>query len=727
MSRLEELARQRRLKKAGSESSGSSKNYEGTSKSASLLEKLRNRKKTDSESPNNSEANTEIANHGSQAALNQTSGKVRSTPIKTSSSSTLGSKLRELRSRKKVEEAKQKESVDVTPEIDSLPNGQSNKQSRDQLKQQYLVEMAEFKTLQGRLNINIDSSKTIRRLSGHSKFLVNSRNKVHKLYKQKRDMLLTVFYPARNKSARKKSIEGFHKPSPDDIVLAAQEQVFQAVTENVAQLSIKPIKIKERVSKRFTDKMTDQTKVQKQQLTVEDFINDRNATSFQVPMFGLPGSGKSTILGQLSFHLGLTTREDIRVIKTDMERMHFRRIDKLDTRLLTTSPFCWVVDETTEERQFGHSNNIKPLHIKYNDTDIIINEVPGSFDLCSTIETKRYVGNSVIIVVSAELGDYEANFDMKKGLIEKLIYCNGVGVRRILTIINKMDLIDWDMDRYTVMKHELELIYQQVGIDILKCDFIGTSAITGEALTNDGDNRKRMFTKGSFSSLLNVLLSYKLQFKKEVLESSLVNSQEQTLLDSEKLIAIQTGNKHEQQLSVPFYIERGLILKGQKLKINRTGLEVVVKSIKESLRKKKSVNVAVVGQSVDLLFEPSEAITSSNINNILTSCNSPKLIETSEFNMKMWSLKNCSKQLDFNNILIFCVGRFLNICISNVEHTENNEKLNNFQYIFCRACLKSSENMLAFEPGYESAKSFVLFFENRAIGFGELLLNDRSF
>lgn len=42
-----------------------------------------------------------------------------------------------------------------------------------------------------------------------------------------------------------------------------------------------------------------------------------------------------------------------------------------------------------------------------------------------------------------------------------------------------------------------------------------------------------------------------------------MNSQEQTLLDSEKLIAIQTGNKHEQQLSVPFYIERGLILKGQ--------------------------------------------------------------------------------------------------------------------------------------------------------------------
>ncbi|KAL3235003.1 hypothetical protein RNJ44_02791 [Nakaseomyces bracarensis] len=686
MSKLEELARQRRLKRA--EVNGETNST--TVKSASLLEKLKSKK---------SESTTNVSKI--EIKKPHVNGVKKNT-------SSLGSKLQELRNRNKPEVKSSKESI-------SIDKGKKKESSRNQ-KEEAII-WSEFEQLL-HTKRNYDDVDSEYELVSSTEFIMEHIQKRKRLpILDKNPRIYTVFYPSTHFEAEARSNRNFQNPSPDDVILEAQEQVFKDVSSNVAQLTLEETKKKK--------KSKNHAKVEKyiepMLMSVEDLKTDHNIFPFNIYILGDKGCGKSTILGNISYTLGLTSIEKLRDIKKEIELMHHRRIDKLDTRLLHQSPFSWIIDKSEDERRSGKSLGIKSLDIRYNDYNMSLYEIPSSVSPIKAVDALKSKPAYAMIVVSASTNEYEESMNINSELRQKLLTLRGLGVSHFTTVVNKMDTIDWDPERFFNIKNELSIVYKNLGFDLENIAWNVLSAITEDGMANRiSRNVNAAIRNISKVSLLDALINARLKQNSKTV--TLLESQTSDILSSQTteflMNPIIFDKKNDSLISG--YIDNGVLQPGEQLKLLTSNKKVTIQSIKlkngrNSTRYKSKA--AFRGNWYNLSIISNEEINEHDDFALVPAIKSTIKLY---FNFLLKFYSHAYNDSNHNNGIykIYCNGALFQMELTDLTINNLDDYIVQVQ---CKGNVIDDSLMLGFDRDIPISKSVLVFSEDRLLGFGEIL------
>lgn len=679
MSKLEELARQRRLNR-------SKANLENKStKSASLLERLKSNKK-------------DINGSNTKPRILDTDSRPPVVIAKTETS--LESRLHKLRNKTRIEESASEEPVP------NLSDGVDTKSST-------LKSWVDFESLLDTKR-RFDECESIYELGHSTDFLAGQ------LYKKKKNDLLetdcriyTIFYPYTQKNVEAVSFENFKNPSPDDIVLQAQEQVFKEVSKNVSHLSLdKPKK---------TKKKEVETYVEPSLLNIEYLENEQNIFPFNVYVVGDVNTGKSTILGSISYNLGLTSIEDLRDIKREIELMHHRRVDKLDTALLNKSPYSWIIDEKEAERRTGKSSEIKTLNIRYDNQNISLFEIPSSLPIVRSLETLKMRPTFAIIVLSASNYEYENSMDIKSELRQKLLLLKGFGIERFATVVNKMDTVDWDPERFLNIKNELSIVYKQLGFELKNVQWCATCAITDDGISTNLPKTVNVAIRNiSHLTLLEIIKRAKLTERSNIIAdlgsqtSDVISCQRTDLLISPVVL----GNRRNNIVSG--YIENGVLQPGEQLKFLPSNKIACVKSIKAVNRQQNfssKLNIALKGNWYNFTLSTDMDDFNEDGGILVPSIKSTIKVYT-HFMLKISTLGPENSNLSDGEYAMYCNGALFGLLLKNFcSETENRYTA----LMECTGTMVDKSSVLGFDRDIPKPKPMVVFKEGILIGYGEIL------
>ena len=169
---------------------------------------------------------------------------------------------------------------------------------------------------------------------------------------------------------------------------------------------------------------------------------------------GSVDNGKSTLIGRLMCDLNAVHKDKIDKIKINNE---------IDTSLL--------LDGLKAEQEQGITIDISYQYV-YTDTEnIIIADSPGHKQYTRNMVTAATVSDIAVIVVDASKG-------IEEQTIRHAFLCTMFGIKKIILVVNKMDLIDWSELIYNNIVCDFENKVKKFGINSFTC--IPISALLGK-------------------------------------------------------------------------------------------------------------------------------------------------------------------------------------------------------------------------------------------------------
>ncbi|XBW36614.1 hypothetical protein QEN19_002186 [Hanseniaspora menglaensis] len=274
------------------------------------------------------------------------------------------------------------------------------------------------------------------------------------------DELYRIIYPFTNIKSR--AITNFSKPSPDSIVLIANQQA------ELNQLSLKSMSLgnKPKVS----------ASVSSSNSKAVNFIRDvyTEHPHLSLCILGHIDSGKSTLTGRLLLDTNAVSQQQIATLQKQS-----KELGKQSFWL------AWLMDSDSEERErgitkkFGYARFQSKMGLNYTLLD-----APGHSDFISSTIIAIQQASICTIVVDCSIGGFEKSFDGQ--LTEHLLLaCKFVSnPDDLIFVMNKMDSIDWDKKRYTDIKTKITNYMigdLKINESVVKnLEFIPVSSIEGD-------------------------------------------------------------------------------------------------------------------------------------------------------------------------------------------------------------------------------------------------------
>lgn len=181
--------------------------------------------------------------------------------------------------------------------------------------------------------------------------------------------------------------------------------------------------------------------------------------------------GKSTTVGRLLYESGAITERDIARYKELTQQ--FNR---------PTFEFAFVMDELKEERERGITIDIAHKEFQTPKFYFTIIDAPGHKDFVKNMITGASQADAAILICSVEEG-------IKPQTREHLILINVLGVKQLIVGINKMDVSNFNQQKFETLKGELTTLLKQLGFKTENVPFIPFSALEG---TNSGKKTDKM-------------------------------------------------------------------------------------------------------------------------------------------------------------------------------------------------------------------------------------------
>ncbi len=178
--------------------------------------------------------------------------------------------------------------------------------------------------------------------------------------------------------------------------------------------------------------------------------------------------GKSTTVGRLLYESGAITDRDIARYKELTQQ--FNR---------PTFEFAFVMDELKEERERGITIDIAHKEFNTDKFYFTIIDAPGHKDFVKNMITGASQADAAILICSVEEG-------IKPQTREHLILINVLGVKQLVVGINKMDVSNFNQQKYETLKIELTALLKQLGFKLDNVPFVPFSALEG---SNSGKTR----------------------------------------------------------------------------------------------------------------------------------------------------------------------------------------------------------------------------------------------
>lgn len=184
------------------------------------------------------------------------------------------------------------------------------------------------------------------------------------------------------------------------------------------------------------------------------------ATLLRLATAGSVDDGKSTLIGRLLFDSKSVFDDQWAAIeRTSNERGH----GYTDLSLLT--------DGLRAEREQGITIDVAYRYFATPKRKFIIADTPGHIQYTRNMVTGASTAHLAIVLIDARKGVLEQS--RRHAFLSSLL-----GIKHVVLAVNKMDLIDWDRERFEAIRKEFEAFAAQLGIHDVTA--IPLSALNGD-------------------------------------------------------------------------------------------------------------------------------------------------------------------------------------------------------------------------------------------------------
>lgn len=190
--------------------------------------------------------------------------------------------------------------------------------------------------------------------------------------------------------------------------------------------------------------------------------------------------GKSTIIGRL-----LADTDSLPKGKLDSVKEKCRR---------TSKPFeyAFLLDALKDEQSQGITIDSARCFFKTENRNYMIIDAPGHIEFLKNMVTGASRAEGALLVIDAFEGIKENS--KRHGYLLSML-----GIKQIIVLVNKMDLVEYSENVYTNIVKEYSSFLSQIGID--NCEFIPVSGREGDNLVNKSYNMPWYSGKNLLKSL----------------------------------------------------------------------------------------------------------------------------------------------------------------------------------------------------------------------------------
>ncbi|KYC53475.1 MAG: Elongation factor 1-alpha [Candidatus Methanofastidiosum methylothiophilum] len=266
--------------------------------------------------------------------------------------------------------------------------------------------------------------------------------------------------------------------------------------------------------------------------------------------------GKSTLIGRLLYDTGSIPIEKVEEIKNIC--------DSLGKQM----EFGYVMDHLEEEREQGITIETTQTFFKTNKRNYVIIDAPGHVEFLKNMITGASQAEAAILIIDAEEGVREQT--KRHAYILSML-----GISQVIVVINKMDLISFDREKFESIKSDLLNFLKEIGIT--PSYIIPISAKEGDFVASKSANLP-WYSGPTVLEALDSFIPKERSVKKPL------------------RFAVQDVYNFDKRI-VAGRVESGLLKKDQSITILPSGEKTKVKSIEEFL---KTTEEAEPGKSTGL-------------------------------------------------------------------------------------------------------------------------------
>ena len=186
----------------------------------------------------------------------------------------------------------------------------------------------------------------------------------------------------------------------------------------------------------------------------------KEKTHMNLAFIGHVDHGKSTLVGHLLLLEGAIAEQQL----DDGE-------DK----------FRFVMDRLGEERERGVTIDLAHAKFETQKYEYTVVDCPGHRDFVKNMITGASQADAAVLVVAANDG-------IMPQTKEHIFLSKTLGINQLIIAINKMDVVDYDENKFNELKEELGKLIASVGFKPSEVPFIPVSAFEGDNITDKSAN-----------------------------------------------------------------------------------------------------------------------------------------------------------------------------------------------------------------------------------------------
>ncbi|MEQ2277622.1 HBS1-like protein, partial [Xenotaenia resolanae] len=131
----------------------------------------------------------------------------------------------------------------------------------------------------------------------------------------------------------------------------------------------------------------------------------------------------------------------------------------------------------------GVTMDVGMTKFETNSKVVTLMDAPGHKDFIPNMITGAAQADVAVLVVDASRGEFEAGFEAGGQTREHALLVRSLGVTQLAVAVNKMDQVNWQLERFQEISSKLGHFLKQAGFKESDVFFIPTSGLSGENLT----------------------------------------------------------------------------------------------------------------------------------------------------------------------------------------------------------------------------------------------------
>lgn len=329
--------------------------------------------------------------------------------------------------------------------------------------------------------------------------------------------------------------------------------------------------------------------------------------------------GKSTLIGRLLYDTDSLTPDKI------------KDIQEASARQGKETEFAYLLDHFEEERKQGITIDTTQVFFKTPKRHYTIIDAPGHVEFVKNMITGASHAEAAVLIV-------DANEGIKEQTKRHSYILSMLGLKQVIVVLNKMDLVDFSAERFETVKQDLQQWLEAV--DIAPLFFVPISAIKGDNIAAKSGNMN-WYTGPTFLESLDAL-------------QNMPPTQDKPLL-----LPIQDVYKiHDKRIGVG-RVESGVITKGAEVKVLPSGHITSVLSIEKFL---EDTDSAIAGECIGLITADPVFLERGNV--LCSPSSQPILTDKIVANIFWMSVKDFTEN---QKLAIRCATQEMNCKVASIE------------------------------------------------------------